>query len=60
MDGLLSNPMAPAIVIVVGILLLFLLWKVLKVTLKVAVMLMIVALIIGAPFWLSELGVLGF
>ena len=59
MESLLSNPMAPAVVIVGAILVLVLLWKALKVTLKVAALLVLVALIILAVFWLGEIGVLG-
>ena len=59
MESLLSNPMAPAVVIVGAILVLVLLWKALKVTLKVAALLVLVALIILAVFWLGDIGVLG-
>ncbi len=59
MESLLSNPMAPAVVIVGAILVLVLLWKALKVTLKVAALLVLVALIILAVFWLGEIGVFG-
>ena len=60
MEGLLSNSVALAAVIVVAILLLGVLWKVLQGTLKLAATLACVALISLAVLRLAELGYLGF
>ena len=60
MDSLLSNPLAPAVIVVGATLLLLFLWKVLQLALKLAATLVFVALIGLAVFGLSDLGFLGF
>ena len=60
MDSLLSSPIAPTVVILGAILLLALLWKALKGTLKLVAILVFVPLIVLAVFRLNELGFLGF
>ena len=60
MDSLLSNPLAPAVIVVGATLLLLFLWKVLQLALKLAATLVFVTLIGLAVFGLSDLGFLGF
>ena len=56
MDSLLSNPLAPAIIVVAATLLLLFFWKVLQLALKLAATLVFVALIGLAVFGLTDLG----
>ncbi len=60
MEFLLSNPVAPAVIVVASTLLLVFLWKVLQLALKLAATLVFVALLGLAVFRLGDLGFLGF
>ena len=60
MESLLSSPIGPAVVVFGAVLLLVLLWKALKGALKVAAIVVFIALIIFAGFWLNEMEILTF
>ena len=60
MEFLLSNPVAPAVIVVASTLLLVFLLKVLQLALKLAATLVFVALLGLAVFRLGDLGFLGF
>ncbi len=60
MDSLLSNPLAPAIIVVAATLVLLFLWKVLQLALKLAATLVFVAVIGLLVFGLTDLGFIGF
>ena len=60
MESLLANPLALVVLVAAAILLLFLLWKVFQLTLKLAAILVLVALIGLAVFGLSDLAFLAF
>jgi hypothetical protein len=59
MESLLSSPIAPAVLIVGALLLLVLAWKVFKGMMKLAKILVFLALMIAAGFWLNEMGFFG-
>ena len=60
MDSLLSNPLAPVVVVVAAALSLLLLWKILQLAAKLVATLVFVALIGLAVYGLSDLGFLVF
>ena len=60
MDSLLSNPLAPAVIVVAATLVLLFLWKVLQLALKLAATLVFVAVIGLLVFGLTDLGFIGF
>jgi len=59
MESLLSSPIAPALLIVGALLLLVLAWKIFKGMMKLAAILVFLALMIAAAFWLNEMGFFG-
>ena len=59
MESLLSSPIAPALLIVGALLLLVLAWKIFKGMMKLAAILVFLALMIAAGFWLNEMGFFG-
>ena len=60
MESLLANPLALVVLVAAAILLLLLLWKVFQLTLKLAAILVLAALIGLAVFGLSDLAFLAF
>ena len=60
MESLFADPLALVVLVAAAILLLFLLWKVFQLTLKLAAILVLVALIGLAVFGLSDLAFLAF
>ena len=57
-NSVMSNPFAPAIIVAAVVLLFFLLWKVGKVALKVALIIAGVILIIAGSWWANEVDAL--
>jgi len=60
MESLLANPLALVVLVAAAILLLFLLWKVFQLTLKLAAILVLVALIGLVVLGLSDLAFFAF